>query len=133
MKLILFTDKDYYSLSGTMLSPIVHDRDSVGEWDDPHETHELGERSDWGKVTLALDAGLTVAFRKATPSEIQIHTDHLMQIRRSRMEDPSCTMDPRGFPVYEVKPGDRVGIVLKKALGVEKIQGGGLKLDKDRT
>lgn len=122
MKLIVFRDKDYYSLSKTMLSPIVHDSNSIGSHDDKEEKNKKWDRCDWGFVCLAIENGLEVSFRRATDDEIRIYTKRLENIRGSLMEDSSCNVKG-SFPVYKVANQDGFGLLVKKILGVDKVQG----------
>ena len=123
MKLIVFRDKDYYSLSKTILSPIVHDSNSIGSHRNKNERNKKWDRCDWGFVSLAIEEGLEVSFRRATDEEIATYTKRLENIRGSLMEDPSCNAKG-SFPVYKVANQDGFGILLKKILEVDKVQGG---------
>lgn len=123
MKLIVFRDKDYYHLSKTALSPIVHDEGSEGNHDNLDYTHEKWDRCDWGFVSLAIEAGLEVSFRKATNEEIEQYTKRLREMNHTFMEDPAC--DASGlFPVYKLANQEGFGALTKKILEIARVQGG---------
>ena len=115
MKLILFVHKDFYLLSKTMLSPIVHDNNSKGSYNDENETYSYFERCDWGFVHLAIEAGIEVSFRKPTTDEINKYEKRLENIRNELFEDSS--IDAKNlFPVFSVKI-DESGLTIKEGLG----------------
>lgn len=122
MRLIVFRDKDYYRLSKTMLSPIVHDDNSIGSFQDHKEKNKKWERCDWGFVSLAIEEGLEVSFRRATEEEIEFYTKKLKSINHSLMEDPSCNTK-ESFPIYKIANQDGFGILCKKILEIDKVQG----------
>lgn len=117
VKLIVFREKDYYRLSKTILSPVVHDEGSVGDWEDPSIQHLKWDRFDWGFFSLCVEAGLTVAIRRATPEELEIYDKRLKELRHDLMEDPSVDISG-AFPVYRIANQDDFGILVKKGLGL---------------
>jgi hypothetical protein len=115
IKLILFTNRNYYDLSKTMLSPIVHDSGSDGCYTNELEPRNKWERSYWGKVRLALEAGIEISFRLATPDEIGVYDKRLSEIRPDLLEDPN--IDCSGsFPVLKVGELLDPGMLVKKFL-----------------
>ena len=117
IKLIIFRDKDYYRLSKTILSPIVHDEGSVGHWEDPLEVNKKFKRFDWGKVDLCIEAGIEVSFRRATDEEIALYTEKLKRVRHGLMEDPNVDLTASCvFPVYKELNQDGFGLFIKKLL-----------------
>lgn len=115
MRLIIFTNRDYYKLSKTILSPIVHDNNSIGSHSNKSETYSYFQRTDWGFVCLALEAGISVTFRIPTQNEIDAYEKRLENIRGQLMNETA--IDVRGdFPTFTINEGDP-GLSIKEGLG----------------
>ena len=113
IKLIIFKNKDYYRLSKTTLSSIVHDSGSVGNWMNPNEKHHKWERFDYGFMSLCIEAGLTVSIRKPTDKEIEIYDSKLITIQNEHVE-PVVDNTFGNFPILEVTDRSGVGCLVKK-------------------
>jgi len=115
IKLILFIEKDYYKLSKTMMSSIVHDADSIGSPWDPEEKNEKFDRFDYGFVKVCLENGMEISFRLATKSEIEAYDKKLSELLHNLLEDPTCHAKG-SFPCIEVAYENDAGILIKKLL-----------------
>lgn len=113
IKLIIFKNKDYYRLSKTALSSIVHDSGSVGNWMHPKEKHNKWERFDYGFMSLCIEAGLTVSIRKPTDKEIEIYDSKLIAIQNEHGE-PVVDNTFGKLPILEIADNYGVGGLIKK-------------------
>ena len=97
-----------------MLSPIVHDNNSFGSHEDEKESYSYFQRTHWGFVTLAIESGISVSFRKPTDFEIEAYEKRLENIRGMIFND-SEILAYNDFPIFTINE-DGPGLTLKEGL-----------------